>query len=71
MKEEEGPKTKKPAKAVIKQMQEALEKAKLEQERLRQEEEAKQKALEEAENKRLEKVSLNIIQFSSNAWILR
>ncbi|CAB3992362.1 eukaryotic translation initiation factor 5B [Paramuricea clavata] len=55
VKEEEAPKTKKPARGMIKQMQEALEKAKQEQERLRQEEEAKKKELEEAENLRLEK----------------
>ena len=61
MKEEEAPKTKKPGRGMIKQMQEALEKAKLEQERLRQEEEAKQRALEEAENKRLEKVCLRFL----------
>ena len=47
---------KKPGKAAIKQMQEALEKLKLEEERLRQEEEAKQIAAEEAERQRLEKV---------------
>ena len=78
-KEEEAPKTKKPARGVIKQMQEALEKAKLEQERLRQEEEAKIKALEEAENRRLEKVSyicllqtvdfLENILFQLTVWI--
>ena len=40
----------------MKQMQEALEKAKAEEERLRAEEEAKLRAIEEAERKRQEKV---------------
>ena len=48
---------KKPNKALVKQMQEQLEKLKAEEERRKQEEEEKQRALEEAENRRLEKVS--------------
>lgn len=56
--EKEEKKTKKPNKALVKQMQEQLEKLKLEEERRKQEEEEKQRALEEAENRRLEKLRL-------------
>eukprot|EP00794_Sanderia_malayensis_P007046 gene7046-7837_t len=56
--EEEKKKGKKLGKALIKQMQDALEKVKQEEERIRKEEEAKQLALEEAERQRLEKIQL-------------
>merc|ERR1719318_1930234 len=52
-------KTKKLNKAAVAQMQAALEAVEREKERLRLEEEAKQKAFEEAEEKRLEKVRLD------------
>lgn len=56
--EKEEKKVKKPNKALVKQMQEQLEKLKAEEERRKQEEEEKQRALEEAENRRLEKLRL-------------
>lgn len=56
--EEEKKKTKKPGKAAILRMQEALEEVKREEERLRLEAEAKAKAEEEAEEARLEKIRL-------------
>jgi len=57
--EDDKKKTKKPNKAAVAQMQAALEAVEREKERLRLEEEAKQKAFEEAEEKRLEKVRLD------------
>lgn len=56
--EDKSKKTKKPGKSAILKMQEALEEVKREEERLRAEAEAKEKALEEAENQRLEKLRL-------------
>lgn len=56
--EEDKKKGKKPGKSAIKLMQESLEKARQEEERLRLEEEAKQLALDEAEQRREEKLQL-------------
>lgn len=56
--DKEKKKTKKPGKAAIAKMQEALEEVKREEERLLAEAEAKQKALEDAEEARLEKVKV-------------
>ena len=68
--EKEEKKVKKPNKALVKQMQEQLEKLKLEEERRKKEEEEKIRALEEAENRRLEKVWWSVLHVvERHVWV--